>query len=154
MVTQTDIFDAAVSGAPVSNMTSAYSGIRWGSGMARQFQYEKTQSRIGKTLIEAPLTYIENSPVFYADKITTPMLIMHGDDDGAVPWEQSIEMYLAMRRYNKDVIFLQYHGEPHHPQRIENRLDYAIRMKEYFDYYLKGEGEPKWIIEGEAYKGN
>ena len=154
MVTQTDIFDAAVSGAPVSNMTSAYSGIRWGSGMARQFQYEKTQSRIGKTLIEAPLVYIENSPVFYADKINTPMLIMHGDDDGAVPWEQSIEMYLAMRRYNKDVIFLQYHGEPHHPQRIENRLDYAIRMKEYFDYYLKGEGEPKWIIEGEAYKGN
>ncbi|MBD3616480.1 MAG: S9 family peptidase [Gracilimonas sp.] len=154
MVTQTDIFDAAVSGAPVSNMTSAYSGIRWGSGMARQFQYEKTQSRIGKTLIEAPLAYIENSPVFYADKITTPMLIMHGDDDGAVPWEQSIEMYLAMRRYNKDVIFLQYHNEPHHPQKIENRLDYAIRMKEYFDYYLKGEGEPKWIIKGEEYRGN
>ncbi|HET8864790.1 MAG TPA: prolyl oligopeptidase family serine peptidase [Gracilimonas sp.] len=154
MVTQTDIFDAAVSGAPVSNMTSAYSGIRWGSGMARQFQYEKTQSRIGKTLVEAPLVYIENSPVFYADKINTPMLIMHGDDDGAVPWEQSIEMYLAMRRYNKDVIFLQYHDEPHHPQRIENRLDYTIRMKEYFDYYLKGEGEPEWIIEGEAYQGD
>lgn len=154
MITQTDIFDAAVSGAPVSNMTSAYSGIRWGSGMARQFQYEKTQSRIGKTLIEAPLMYIENSPVFYADKINTPMLIMHGDDDGAVPWEQSIEMYLAMRRYNKDVIFLQYHNEPHHPQKIENRLDYAIRMKEYFDYYLKGEGEPEWIIKGEAYQGN
>ncbi len=154
MVTQTDIFDAAVSGAPVSNMTSAYSGIRWGSGLARQFQYEKTQSRIGKTLVEAPLTYIENSPVFYADKITTPMLIMHGDDDGAVPWEQSIELYLAMRRYDKDVIFLQYHNEPHHPQKIENRLDYAIRMKEYFDYYLKGVGEPEWITEGEAYKGN
>lgn len=154
MVTQTDIFDAAVSGAPVSNMTSAYSGIRWASGMARQFQYEKTQSRIGKTLMEAPLAYIENSPVFYADKINTPMLIMHGDDDGAVPWEQSIEMYLAMRRYNKDVIFLQYHNEPHHPQRIENRLDYAIRMKEYFDYYLKGEGNPEWIIEGEEYRGN
>jgi dipeptidyl aminopeptidase/acylaminoacyl peptidase len=154
MVTQTDIFDAAVSGAPVSNMTSAYSGIRWGSGMARQFQYEKTQSRIGKTLVEAPLTYIENSPVFYADKINTPMLIMHGDDDGAVPWEQSIEMYLAMRRYNKDVIFLQYHNEPHHPQKIENRLDYTIRMKEYFDYYLKGQGEPEWILKGEAYRGN
>lgn len=153
MVTQTDIFDAAVSGAPVSNMTSAYSGIRWASGMARQFQYEKTQSRIGESLIEAPEKYIENSPVFFADKITTPMLIMHGDADGAVPWYQSIEMYLAMRRYNKDVIFLQYHNEPHHLQQFGNKLDYAIRMKEYFDFYLKGEGEPKWIIEGEAYKG-
>jgi dipeptidyl aminopeptidase/acylaminoacyl peptidase len=154
MVTQTDIFDAAVSGAPVSNMTSAYSGIRWDSGLARQFQYEKTQSRIGKTLVEAPHLYIENSPVFYADRINTPMLIMHGDADGAVPWEQSIELYLAMRRYNKDVVFLQYHDEPHHLQKFPNKLDYAIRMKEYFDYYLKGKGEPEWILEGEAYQGN
>ncbi|SMO73448.1 Dipeptidyl aminopeptidase/acylaminoacyl peptidase [Gracilimonas mengyeensis] len=153
MVTQTDIFDAAVSGAPVSNMTSAYSGIRWGSGLARQFQYEKTQSRIGETLVDAPLKYIENSPVFYADRIKTPMLIMHGDADGAVPWYQSIELYLAMRRYNKDVVFLQYHDEPHHPQKFPNKLDYAIRMKEYFDYYLKGVGQPDWILEGEAYSG-
>lgn len=153
IVTQTDIFDAAVSGAPVSNMTSAYGGIRWASGMARSFQYEKTQSRIGESLVEAPLKYIENSPVFYADRITTPMLIQHGDDDGAVPWYQSIEMYLAMRRYDKDVIFLQYHGEPHHLQKFENKLDYAIRMKEYFDYYLKGEGEPEWILSGEKYQG-
>ncbi len=153
IVTQTDIFDAAVSGAPVSNMTSAYGGIRWASGLARSFQYEKTQSRIGETLVEAPLKYVENSPVFYADQITTPMLIQHGDDDGAVPWYQSIEMYLAMRRYDKDVIFLQYHGEPHHLQKYENKLDYAIRMKEYFDYYLKGEGEPEWIISGESFQG-
>ncbi|MEO1023725.1 MAG: prolyl oligopeptidase family serine peptidase [Bacteroidota bacterium] len=153
IVTQTDIFDAAVSGAPVSNMTSAYGGIRWASGRARSFQYEKTQSRIGETLVEAPLKYVENSPVFYADQITTPMLIQHGDDDGAVPWYQSIEMYLAMRRYDKDVIFLQYHGEPHHLQKFENKLDYAIRMKEYFDYYLKGEGEPEWIVRGEEYRG-
>ena len=153
IVTQTDIFDAAVSGAPVSNMTSAYSGIRWDSGLARQFQYEKTQSRIGESLIEAPEKYIENSPVFFADKITTPMLIQHGDADGAVPWYQSIELYLAMRRYNKDVIFLQYHGEPHHLQKFPNELDYAIRMKEYFDYYLKGVGEPEWIINGETFQG-
>jgi dipeptidyl aminopeptidase/acylaminoacyl peptidase len=153
IVTQTDIFDAAVSGAPVSNMTSAYGGIRWASGLARSFQYEQTQSRIGESLVEAPLKYIENSPVFYADQITTPMLIQHGDDDGAVPWYQSIEMYIAMRRYNKDVIFLQYHGEPHHLQRFENKLDYAIRMKEYFDYYLKGVGEPEWILSGEKYQG-
>ncbi len=153
IVTQTDIFDAAVSGAPVSNMTSAYSGIRWASGLARQFQYEKTQSRIGESLIGAPEKYIENSPVFFADKITTPMLIQHGDADGAVPWYQSIELYLAMRRYNKDVVFLQYHDEPHHLQKFPNKLDYAIRMKEYFDYYLKGVGEPDWIINGEVYLG-
>lgn len=153
IVTQTDIFDAAVAGAPVGNMTSAYSGIRWGSGLARQFQYEKTQSRLGASLVEAPERYIENSPVFFADKINTPMLIQHGDADGAVPWYQSIELYLAMRRYDKDVVFLQYHDEPHHLQKYSNKLDYAIRMKEYFDYYLKGEGDPAWITEGESYRG-
>jgi dipeptidyl aminopeptidase/acylaminoacyl peptidase len=153
MVTQTDIFDAAIAGAPVSNMTSAYSGIRWGSGLARQFQYEQTQSRIGGSLWEYPERYIENSPVFYADRINTPMLMMFGDEDTAVPWYQGIEMYLAMRRLNKDAIFLQYRGEPHHLQEYGNRLDYAIKMKEYFDHYLRGAPAPKWITDGVPYRG-
>lgn len=153
MVTQTDIFDAAIAGAPVSNMTSAYSGIRWGSGLARQFQYEQTQSRIGGSLWEYPERYIENSPVFYADRIDTPLLMMFGDHDTAVPWYQGIEMYLAMRRLDKDAVFLQYHDEPHHLQRYSNKLDYAIKMKEYFDHYLRGYEAPKWITDGVPYRG-
>ena len=153
MITQTDIFAAAIAGAPVSNMTSAYSGIRWGSGLARQFQYEQSQSRIGGSLWELPELYIENSPVFYADRINTPLLIMFGDEDTAVPWEQGIEMYLAMRRLGKDAVFLQYRGEPHHLQEYPNRLDYAIKMKEYFDHYLKGEPAAEWIKEGVPYMG-
>lgn len=153
MVTQTDIFDAAIAGAPVSNMTSAYSGIRWGSGLARQFQYEQTQSRIGGSLWEYPERYIENSPVFYADRINTPMLMMFGDADTAVPWYQGIEMYLAMRRLDKDAVFLQYRDEPHHLQEYANRLDYAIKMKEYFDHYLRGEEAPDWITDGVPYRG-
>lgn len=153
MITQTDIFDAAIAGAPVSNMTSAYSGIRWGSGLARQFQYEQTQSRIGGNLWEYPERYIENSPVFYADRINTPLLIMFGDEDTAVPWYQGIELYLAMRRLEKDAIFLQYHKEPHHLQKYANRLDYAIKMKEYFDHYLRGAEAPEWIKEGVPYRG-
>lgn len=153
MITQTDIFDAAIAGAPVSNMTSAYSGIRWGSGLARQFQYEQTQSRIGGSLWEYPELYIENSPVFYADRINTPLLMMFGDEDTAVPWYQGIEMYLAMRRLDKDAIFLQYRDEPHHLQEYGNRLDYAIKMKEYFDHYLRGEEAPDWITDGVPYQG-
>ncbi len=153
MVTRTDMFAALVTGAPVSNMTSAYGGIRWGSGMARLFQYEQQQSRIGKTLWERPDLYIENSPLFYADRINTPTLIMFGDQDDAVPWYQGIELYLAMRRLGKDVVFLQYHGEPHHPQKYANKLDYTIRMREYFDHYLKGLPAADWIRRGEAYQG-
>lgn len=152
VITQTDIFAAAVAGAPVSNMTSAYSGIRWGSGMARQFQYEKFQSRIGASLFDAPHLYFENSPVFYAKRVKTPLLIEFGDQDEAVPWYQGIELYLAMRRLNKDCIFLQYNGEPHHLKKYPNKLDYTIKMKEYFDHYLMGKPAPQWISEGVPYQ--
>lgn len=152
VITQTDIFAAAVAGAPVSNMTSAYSGIRWGSGMARQFQYEKSQSRIGPSLYDAPHIYFENSPVFYAKRVNTPLLIQFGDKDEAVPWYQGIELYLAMRRLNKDCVFLQYNGEPHHLKKYSNKLDYTIKMKEYFDHYLLGEPAPRWISKGEPYQ--
>jgi dipeptidyl aminopeptidase/acylaminoacyl peptidase len=153
VVTQTNLFKAAVAGAPVSNMTSAYSGIRWGSGLARQFQYERSQSRIGGSLWEARHLYVENSPVFYADRIETPLLIEFGDQDGAVPWTQGIELYLALRRLGKEVIFLQYEGEPHHLERYANKVDYTIRMKEFFDHYLKGEPAPAWMTEGVPYRG-
>ncbi|WP_041416054.1 alpha/beta hydrolase family protein [Shewanella halifaxensis] len=153
-VTKTNIFKAAVTGAPVSNMTSAYSGIRHGSGLARQFQYETGQSRIGESLFKFPQKYIENSPVFYVERIKTPMMIMFGDKDDAVPWEQGVELYLAMRRAGKDVVFLQYQDEPHHLKKYPNKLDYSIRMMEYFDHYLKGTPAPKWLSEGEAYTEN
>ncbi len=153
IITQTDMFAASVAGAPVSNMTSAYGGIRWGSGRARQFQYEKTQSRLGVSLWENPIPYIENSPLFYADRINTPLLIQFGDEDGAVPWYQGIELYLAMRRLGKDCVFLQYRGEPHHLQKYPNKLDYAMKMKEYFDHYLKGLPAPQWISKGVPYRG-
>ncbi len=153
LVTQTNMFAAAVTGAPVANMTSAYGGIRWESGVARQFQYEKTQSRIGGSLWEYPERFIENSALFHADRIKTPLLFEHGDEDGAVPWYQAIELYLALRRLGKDCIFLQYRGEPHHLRKYPNKLDYAIKMKEYFDHYLKGEPAADWITAGVPYKG-
>ncbi len=153
-ITQTDIFAATVAGAPVSNMTSAYSGIRLGTGLARQFQYEQSQSRIGGSLDEALPKYIENSPVFHARHVKTPLLIQFGDEDEAVPWEQGIELYLALRRLEKDVVFLQYRGEPHHLKRYPNKLDYSIKMKQYFDHHLKGEPAPSWMIEGVPYLGD
>ena len=153
VITQTNIFACAIAGAPVSNMTSAYSGIRWSSGLARQFQYEQSQSRIGGSLWEYPERYIENSPVFFADRINTPLLIQFGDVDGAVPWYQGIELYLAMRRLEKDCVFLQYRAEPHHLQKYPNKLDYTIKMKQYFDHYLKGLPAPDWIKKGMPYRG-
>ncbi len=148
LVTQTDIFACAESGAPVSNMTSAYGGIRWGSGMSRMFQYERTQSRIGQTLWQARGLYLENSPIFYADKINTPLLILHNDQDGAVPWYQGIELFVAMRRLGKPAWMLNYNGEPHWVMKPENRMDFVKRMQQFFDHYLMDAPAPKWLVEG------
>jgi dipeptidyl aminopeptidase/acylaminoacyl peptidase len=153
MVTQTNMFAAAIAGAPVANMTSAYDGIRWESGIARQAQYEKSQSRIGGSLWGKRDLFIENSPLFFVDRVKTPVLIEHGDEDGAVPWYQGIEFYLSLRREGKDVILLQYRGEPHHLQKYPNKLDYSIKMKQYFDHYLKGEPAADWIVNGQPYAG-
>ncbi|OGU14449.1 MAG: hypothetical protein A2X61_14320 [Ignavibacteria bacterium GWB2_35_12] len=154
LITQSNLFAAAAAGAPVGNMTSAYSGIRLESGLARQFQYEHQQSRIGGNLWDSLDAYIRNSPVFQARKIQTPLLIEFGDIDNAVPWQQGIELYLAMRRLSKNCIFLQYRNELHILQKYQNKLDYAIRMKEFFDTYLKKKPAPDWIIKGIEYKGN
>lgn len=149
IITKTDMFAAASAGAPVSNMTSAYGGIRWGSGMSRMFQYEETQSRIGGTLWEKPLHYIENSPVFYAPKVNTPLLMRHNDGDGAVPWYQGIEYFVALRRLNKPVWMLNYNDAPHNESfRSPNCKDLSIRMKQFFDHYLKGEKAPEWMVRG------
>ncbi|MFK7767574.1 MAG: prolyl oligopeptidase family serine peptidase [Mariniblastus sp.] len=148
LVTQTDMFACAESGAPVSNMTSAYGGIRWSSGMSRMFQYERTQSRIGEDLWAAREKYIANSPVFFADKVNTPLLILHNDEDGAVPWYQGIELFVALRRLEKKAWLLNYNGQPHWVMKDENRLDFAIRMQQFFDHYLMDAPEPEWMAYG------
>lgn len=148
LVTKTDIFKAAEAGAPVPNMISAYGGIRWWTGLSRQFQYEHTQSRIGGTPWEYPARYVENSPIFNIDKINTPLLIMHNDADGHVPWYQGIEFFVALRRLGKPSWFLNYNGEPHWPLKRQNRKDFNVRMAQFFDHYLKGAPLPVWMERG------
>ncbi len=148
LVTRTDMFACAGSGAPVANMTSAYGGIRWESGSSRQAQYEQGQSRIGGNLWDMTHQYIANSPVFFADRVKTPLLIMHNDADGAVPWYQGIEMFMALRRLQKPVWMLQYNGEAHNIKARKNRKDITRRLQQFFDHYLKGDPMPKWMKEG------
>jgi dipeptidyl aminopeptidase/acylaminoacyl peptidase len=148
LITRTNMFAAAEAGAPVANMTSAYGGIRWGTGISRQFQYEHSQSRLGSTLWEKPELYIKNSPLFRADKINTPLLMMHNDADGAVPWYQGIEYFSALRRLGKKVWMMEYNGEDHGLLERRNRKDWSIRLGQFFDYYLKGAPAPVWIKDG------
>jgi dipeptidyl aminopeptidase/acylaminoacyl peptidase len=148
MITKTNLFKAAEAGAPVANMTSAYGGIRWETGRSRMFQYERTQSRIGGSLWEYPLRYMENSPLFWLDKVKTPLLIMHNDHDGHVPWYQGIELFLALRRLGKPVWLINYNDEPHWPLPLHKKKDWQLRLQQYFDHFLKDAPMPEWLKNG------
>ena len=148
LITMTKRYKAAMAGAPVGNMFSAYGGIRWGSGLNRQFQYESTQSRIGKTIWEAPELYVENSPIFHLPKVSTPLLIMHNDQDGAVPWYQGIEIYTGLRRLGKPCWMLNYNGDDHNLTKLANKIDLSIRMRQFFDHFLLEKPIPIWMSEG------
>jgi dipeptidyl aminopeptidase/acylaminoacyl peptidase len=151
MVTQTNRFKAAAPGALVANMTSAYSGIRWGTGLPRQFQYERSQSRIGGSLWDYPLRYLDNSPIFRADRVETPLLMIHNDEDDAVPWYQGIEYFLALRRLGKEAYLFSYNGEKHGLRKRINQKDYTHRLQEFFDHFLKGAPAPEWMEKGIPY---
>lgn len=148
IVTRTKLFACAEAGAPVANMTSAYGGIRWESGLSRVFQYERQQSRIGGSLWDKPKQYLENSPLFALDKVETPLLILHNDKDGAVPWYQGIELFSGLRRLGKPAWMLNYNDEPHWPVKLQNRIDFHRRMQQFFDHYLLGAEQPAWMRRG------
>jgi dipeptidyl aminopeptidase/acylaminoacyl peptidase len=148
LITRTNLFAAVEAGASVSNMISAYGGIRWGTGMSRAFQYEKTQSRIGAPPWEAPLQFIENSPIFWVKKIETPYLTIHNDEDDAVPWYQGIEFITALRRLGKEGYMFNYNGERHGLRSRENMKHWTVHMDEFFDHYLLGKPRPEWMDKG------
>ena len=145
MITQTNIFRAVEAGASVVNMTSAYGGIRWGSGMSRAFQYERTQSRIGAPPWERPLQFIENSPLFWVERVQTPYLTIHNDEDDAVPWYQGIEFFSAMRRLGKEAYMFNFNTEKHGLRERENQKYWTVYLCEFFDHYLLGAPRPEWM---------
>ncbi|MCX6574368.1 MAG: prolyl oligopeptidase family serine peptidase, partial [Candidatus Aminicenantes bacterium] len=151
MITQTDMFAAVEAGASVVNMTSAYGGIRWGTGMSRAFQYEKTQSRIGAPLWSRALQFIENSPLFWVEKVRTPYLSIHNDEDDAVPWYQGIEFFSALRRLGKEAYMVNFNGEKHGLRERDNQKYWTVYLDEFFDHFLLGKPRPEWMEKGVPY---
>ncbi len=151
MITQTNMFAAVEAGASVVNMTSAFGGIRWGSGMSRAFQYEKTQSRIGAPLWSRALQFIENSPLFWVERVRTPYLTIHNDEDDAVPWYQGIEFFTALRHLGKEAYMFNFNGEKHGLRERENQKYWTVHLDEFFDHFLLGRPKPEWMDKGVPY---
>jgi dipeptidyl aminopeptidase/acylaminoacyl peptidase len=148
LITQTEMFRAAVAGAPLTNMISMYSSIYWNTGSANQPIFESSQGRFKGGYWENLDAYTRNSPVYYAQNVQTPLLLLHNDKDGAVDWNQGIEYFNTLRRLKKPVIMLQYKGENHGLRKPANQKDYTIRMREFFDHHLMGKPAPQWLKQG------
>jgi dipeptidyl aminopeptidase/acylaminoacyl peptidase len=148
LITQTDAFKAAVAGAPLTNLISMYSSIYWNTGSANQPIFESSQGRFTQPYWEDVEAYARNSPVYFAKNVKTPLLLLHNDKDGAVDWNQGIEYFNTLRRLRKPVVMLQYKGENHGLVKPANQKDYAVRMREFFDHYLREQPAPAWLKEG------
>ncbi|TJY68733.1 S9 family peptidase [Sphingobacterium alkalisoli] len=151
LITQTDIFKAAVAGAPLTNMISMYSLIYWNSGSTNQSIFESSQGRLTSGYWDNWDAFARNSPIYHIKKVNTPLVIMHNDKDGAVDYTQGIEYFNGLRRLNKPVVMLTYNGENHGLRKEVNQKDYAVRMMEFFDHYLKATESPDWWSKGIDY---
>jgi len=148
LIGQTNIFKSAVAGAPLTDMVSMYSSVYWNSGNTNQGIFQSSQGRFKGNFIDNKDAYERNSPNRFADKIQTPLIILHDDKDGAVDFNQGITFYNTLRQLNKDVILLEYVGENHGLAQLKNRKDYSLRLMEYWDSYLKGQPAPEWLAKG------
>lgn len=150
ILTQTDMFACVVTGAPPTDLESFYNNIYGNTGTNHTGIMEIGQVRMGRgvTPWSHREIYQRENPMFHASAISTPFLILHGTQDGAVDWTQGLEFYNAARRLGKEVIFLSYPGEPHHLRNEYNQKDFQLRMKQYFDHYLMDKEAPDWMVKG------
>jgi dipeptidyl aminopeptidase/acylaminoacyl peptidase len=151
IITQTNLFSAAVAGAPLIDMISMYNEIYWNTGSPNQNIFEISQGRLRDPWWVIMDEYMANSPMFQAQSIKTPLLVAFGTSDGAVDWHQGIEMFTTMRRMEKPYIMLVYDGENHSLAKKENQLDYTKKVNEFFNHFLKGEKPGEWILKGRKY---
>lgn len=148
IVTRTGLFAAAASAAGPADFVSS-SGIPMVGGMDWHGMVEYGQNRMGATIWENTPAYIRNSPVFHADKVTTPLLIMHNKKDPIVDWSTNgLQFFTHLRRLGKKVWMLQYDNGKHILTDEKDKLDYTQRLNQFFNYYLKDSLPPVWMTKG------
>jgi len=141
IVSHTGKFAAAAEGSGVADLISDYNGFD------RYYYYEIGQGRIGCDFWRNRDLYIENSPIFFANTVSTPLLIMHNRKDPVVRFSQGEEWFTALSRQGKKAWLLSYNDEGHLIWERENQVDFTTRLTQFFGYYLKGEMPPKWMSE-------
>ena len=148
VTTQTKIFKTAVAGAPLTDMVSMAGSVYWNTGTSDNSIFIASQGRFTGGPNDVPEAYARNSPQQFAQNLSLPLMILHDDRDGAVDFNQGITYYNHLRNLGKDVVLLEYVGENHGLARPANQKDYALRMTEWFDTFLRDQPAPDWLKDG------
>jgi len=147
LIAHTNIFAAAASACGMSDYINLSLGVNR-FGKSRSTAFEIGPQRLGTTFGERPDVFVRNSPIFEVNKVTTPVLILANKLDTDVPYNQGLEFFMALRRLGKKAWMLQYDGEGHLLHSADAKKDYTIRLKQFFDFYLKNSPPPRWLTEG------
>ena len=150
LVTHSPRFAAAVSVSGSSDLIGEY-GDLWGGpirgNVSKKEFFENRHYRMNATLWERPDVYIKNSPIFDANRITTPILLVHNKRDGNVSFIQGLEFFTALRRLGKHAWMIQYDSSSHGVD-LRDDIDFTVRSTQFFDHYLKGAPAPRWMTQG------
>jgi len=147
IITQTDLFAAAVSGAAITDLVSSYLYVSTKYGLPNFFHYEFGQLRMGGSLFSNYLGYVDNSPIYHAGHIKSPLLSWCGEDDSQVDPSQSFEFYLALRRLGKEHSLLVFPGQQHVLTDNAKQELLTRSIEGWFGHYLRGEPKPQWLSE-------
>lgn len=147
LITHTNLFAAAYSASSLSDFVSAYGQLSINGNSLQSIFDAGGQVRMGKPLWLIPEMYIKNSAVFNADKVTTPLLLMHTTNDAICPFSQAVEFFTALRRLGKKVWLLEY-TDGNHGILGKSAEDFGVRLEQFFDHYLKDKAPPLWMTHG------
>lgn len=145
IVTKTNLFAAAIAGASMTDHLSGYLTVSENYKKAEIWRFEYYTNRMGKPLFDNFIGYLQNSAVYNAPNINTPLLLWTGEKDKHIAPTQTMELYLAMRRLGKKVTLLKYPKEDHNLENPEKQADLSTKVLDWFDFYLKDMRQPKWM---------
>jgi len=148
IATQTDMFAAVVARAAPINLAGEFNILFSGSGQNNHSYDIYGQGRYGTNPFDDPDLYREQSPITHVANMNTPLLYLHGVQDGSVEYLQGMEFYNALRFLEKPIIFLSYPDEGHNLKRYENQIDFTKRLWQFLDHHLKGAPAPEWMVDG------
>jgi prolyl oligopeptidase PreP (S9A serine peptidase family) len=145
IVSQTNLFAAAVSGAAINDIVWHYYSYNYDFPKPSYWRFEDGQYQINKSFGLAPDVYSRNNPLYHAHKIKTPVLSFTGTEDKNVPWEHTRHFYIALKRYRVPHIALFYKNNGHVITTPQATKDLTLRIMDWFDYHLKENKEVEWI---------